>query len=274
MSTSVHSVAKTGFDTANDLYDHARPSYQPLALSHIRKAVNAPPPINVVEIGAGTGIFTRAFLAHPEWASAIKQLKAVEPAKGMRDVFSKTMSDDRVSVAEGTFQQTNIEDGWADLLVVAQAFHWCPDFASASEEFARILKPGGVLALIWNLEARESAKWVAQVRDRVEVHEQGSPQYRLGLWRQAFDTAAYQKAFERPQEEMWSAPLPATLDIVVDRACSKSYMAILSPEEIAKARENLTAIVKRGEDKVWINESEGVFEYPYKTDVVISRKKM
>jgi hypothetical protein len=38
----------------------------------------------------------------------------------MRDVFSKTISDDRVSVAEGTFQQTNIEDGWADLLVVAQ----------------------------------------------------------------------------------------------------------------------------------------------------------
>jgi SAM-dependent methyltransferase len=35
-----------------------------------------------------------------------------------------------------------------------QAFHWCPDFARASAEFGRILKPGGVLALIWNLEDR------------------------------------------------------------------------------------------------------------------------
>lgn len=73
-------------------------------------------------IGAGTGIFTRAFLAHPEWADAIKELKAVEPSEGMRDVFSKTVSDEkgRVSIIEGTFQESHIEDGWADLVVVAQ----------------------------------------------------------------------------------------------------------------------------------------------------------
>ncbi|KAJ7449853.1 S-adenosyl-L-methionine-dependent methyltransferase [Mycena latifolia] len=274
MSPSVHSIAQSGFNCGNELYDRARPSYQPLALSHIRTAVRAAVPLNVVEIGAGTGIFTRAFLAHPEWASAIKQLRAVEPSEGMREVFSKTISDERVSITEGTFQQTSVEDGWADLVVVAQAFHWCPDYARASEEFGRILKPDGVLVMIWNLEARDTARWVAQVRDRIEVHEQGSPQYRLGLWRQAFDTAAYQKAFEPPQTEAWNAPLPATLDIVVDRACSKSYMAILSAEETAKVRQDLAAIVERGEDKVWINESEGTFEYPYKTDVVICRRKL
>lgn len=120
---------------------------------------------------------------------------------------------------------------------------------------------------------RQAAKWVAQVRDRIERYEQGSPQYRLGHWRQAFDTAAYQKAFEPPQQQTWSAPLSATLDIVVDRACSKSYMAILPDEEISKVREELTAIVNRGEDKVWINESEGIFEYPYMTDVVVARRK-
>jgi len=272
---TVHTIAQTGFNTANELYDRARPSYQPLALSHIRSAVKTAPPINVVEIGAGTGIFTRAFIAHPEWASAFKELKAIEPSEGMREVFSKTVSDEqgRVSIAEGTFQETHIEDGWADLVVVAQAFHWCPDFGRASEEFGRILKPGGVLALIWNLEDRQTARWVAQVRDRVERHEQGSPQFRLGLWRQAFDTAEYQKVFEPPQEQRWSAPLPATLDIVVDRACSKSYMAILPDDEKVKVREDLAAIVKKGDDKVWINESEGVFEYPYSTDVVIARRK-
>lgn len=78
---------------------------------------------------------------------------------------------------------------------------------------------------------REAAKWVAQVRDRIEQYEQGSPQYRLGLWRRAFDTAEYQKVFEPPQERTWSAPLSASLDIVVDRACTKSYMAILPNDE-------------------------------------------
>jgi hypothetical protein len=38
----------------------------------------------------------------------------------MRDVFSKTVVDKRVSTSEGTFEQTGIEDGWADLVVVAQ----------------------------------------------------------------------------------------------------------------------------------------------------------
>ena len=72
-------------------------------------------------IGAGTGIFTRALLANPDWSSAIKELRAVEPSAGMRSVFSKAVTDPRVSVREGTFDTTGIEDGWADLIVIAQA---------------------------------------------------------------------------------------------------------------------------------------------------------
>ncbi|KAJ7774559.1 S-adenosyl-L-methionine-dependent methyltransferase [Mycena maculata] len=272
---SVHSIAKSGFGIGNDLYDRVRPSYHSSALSHIRNAVKVTPPINVVEIGAGSGIFTRAFLAHPEWAPAIKELRAFEPSEGMRDVFSKAVSDERVSIAEGTFQQTTTEDGWADLVVVAQAFHWCPDYARASEEFGRLLKPGGVLALIWNLEDRDAAKWVANVRDRIEVYENGTPQYRLGLWRQAFDTPTYQKAFESPQEYSTGLyALSATVDTVVDRACSKSYIAILPEDEKSKVRKDLAVMLENDLEKVWINESEGFFEYPYKTTVVIARKKV
>jgi ubiquinone/menaquinone biosynthesis C-methylase UbiE len=39
---------------------------------------------------------------------------------------------------------------------IPQAFHWCPDYDAASKEFARILKPNGIVALIWNLEDRYS----------------------------------------------------------------------------------------------------------------------
>ena len=76
----------------------------------------------VDRLGAGTGIFTRALLAHPDWAESIKELRAVEPSEGMRDVFTKTVSDPRVSVREGTFDTTGIEDGWADLVVIAQVW--------------------------------------------------------------------------------------------------------------------------------------------------------
>ena len=71
-------------------------------------------------IGSGTGLFTRALLAHPDWANSVKELRAIEPSAGMRDVFAKATTDPRVSVQAGTFDTTGVEDGWADLIVIAQ----------------------------------------------------------------------------------------------------------------------------------------------------------
>jgi len=270
---SVHSLAKAGFGIGNELYDRARPSYQPFALAYMRDVVRSSSSVNVVEIGSGTGIFTRALLAHPDWSSSVKIWKAIEPSEGMRDVFSRTVKDDRVTVSEGTFDNTGVESGWADLVVIAQAYHWCSDYGTASVEFARILKPNGVVVYIWNLEDREGARWVAQLRERIESHEKGTPQFRLNLWRQTFDTPAYKELFQAPEERVWSYILPGTLQVVMDRACSKSYIAVLPEDEKVKVKEDVKNIVLKGEDKVWMNENQGVFEYPYKTWVVVAKKK-
>ena len=74
----------------------------------------------MTRIGAGTGIFTQALLTHPGWSSDIGQLKAVEPSEGMRSAFSKNVTDKRATTQEGTFDHTGIDDGWADIIVVAQ----------------------------------------------------------------------------------------------------------------------------------------------------------
>ncbi|KAF7976706.1 hypothetical protein HWV62_5869 [Athelia sp. TMB] len=276
MSTTVHAVAQAGFGAGNDLYDRARPSYQANALEHIRAAIKAPAPLNILEIGSGTGIFTRALLAHPAWASALGSLRAAEPSAGMRAVFARTVTDARVSVAEGSFDATGAPDAWADAIIVAQAFHWCPDYDAAAAEFARVLKPGGVLALIWNLEDRGVAAWVGQQRDVIEAHEAGSPQFRLGLWRALFDQPAYRARFGEHREETWAYTLPGTLEIVTERAHSKSYISILSEEERAKVDREIEKIVARGEGMTWADEEKkarGEFEYPYKTTVVICEKK-
>ncbi|GBE81906.1 S-adenosyl-L-methionine-dependent methyltransferase [Sparassis crispa] len=270
----VHNVAKAGFGTGtNELYDRARPSYPPAALSHIRNALAASAPLNVVEIGAGTGIFTRALLAHPDWSQSVNQLRAIEPSEGMRDVFAKSVHDPRVSVAEGTFDSTGVDDGWADLVVIAQAFHWCLDYDKASAEFARILKPTGILALIWNLENRDGAPWVAQLRDRIEPEELRTPQFRLGLWRAMFATPSYTARFAPPDERTWSYALTGTRALVLDRAQSKSYIAILPPDDKAAVVRDINAVLDRADGLVWLDQKEGVFEYPYKTLVVIARKK-
>ncbi|KAH9842602.1 S-adenosyl-L-methionine-dependent methyltransferase [Rhodofomes roseus] len=271
---TVHKMAQEGFGTGtNELYDRARPSYQPAAISHIRDAISSPPPLNIVEIGAGTGIFTRALLAQPAFSSSIQSLSAVEPSAGMREVFASSVNDPRVTVSEGTFDATGAPDASVDAIIVAQAFHWCPDYDKAAQEFARVLKPGGVAALIWNLEDRDGAAWVAQLRDRIERHESGTPQFRLNLWRALFSTPSYQSLFQPPEEKTWTYALPGTRDIVVNRALSKSYVAVLPPDEKEKVVQDIDEILRKGEGRKWTDESQGIFEYPYGTLVVILRKK-
>ncbi len=71
-------------------------------------------------IGSGTGIFTRALLAHPEWSPSVKALRAVEPSEGMRSTFAKMVNDERVTLTEGTFDHTGVGDHWANVIVIAQ----------------------------------------------------------------------------------------------------------------------------------------------------------
>ncbi|THH33939.1 hypothetical protein EUX98_g263 [Antrodiella citrinella] len=274
MAVPVHKIAQEGFGTGtNELYDRARPSYQSVVLSHIRKTVRGSQPLNIVELGAGTGIFTRALFAHPEWKDSVAHLRAVEPSEGMRDVFVKTVQDSRASAVEGTFEHTNVEDGWADLVVIAQAFHWCPDYDKASAEFARILKPNGIVVLVWNLEDREGAQWVAQLRDTYEKFENGTPQFRLDLWRATFTTPSYTANFEPPKEEKWKWTLQATRDLVVDRVSSKSYVAILPDATKEQVQKDVKTIVDRGDGLVWVEKEKGVFEWPYYTLAVTWNKK-
>jgi hypothetical protein len=93
------------------------------------------------------------------------------------------------------------------------------------------------------------------------------------LWRAAFDTPSYQKFFETHEETVFDYVLEGTLPLAVDRACSKSYIAILPDDEKEKVVNDVTDIVRKGEGKVWIDEEKGVFEYPYQTFVVVSQKK-
>jgi len=82
----------------------------------------------------------------------------------------------------------------------AQCYHWAdPNYAETMREFARVLKPGGTLAFIWNLEDRKTAKWVGQIRDAYEAYEDGVPQYHLRWWEKAYQTAEYKVRF------LWSS---------------------------------------------------------------------
>ena len=120
---------------------------------------------------------------------------------------------------------------------------------------------------------RDGAQWVAQVRDLIEEHEQGTPQFRHGYWRATFDTPSYKAHFEAPQEKIWSYVIPGSKEGAVDRASSKSYVAVLPDEKKKEVQDAIRKIVDEDKQKVWIDESQGLFEYPYKAYVVVSQRK-
>jgi hypothetical protein len=113
---------------------------------------------------------------------------------------------------------------------------------------------------------------VAHVRNTIEQHENNSPQFRLFLWRQTFDTPSYKEFFEAPEEFVWSYSLIGTEEIVVNRACSKSYIAILPPKEKEEVCRKIKDILEVGEDKEWIDKAAGIFHYPYQSWVVVAQK--
>ena len=105
-------------------------------------------------LGCGSGIFTRALLTHPEWSTAIAEVRCIDPNEGMRTVFSQQVSDPRVSLADGTFDNTGVPDGWADVIIAATAFHWCSNLEEAATEFVRIAAPECTMSFLWNLPDR------------------------------------------------------------------------------------------------------------------------
>ncbi|GAA6016059.1 hypothetical protein JCM11491_000655 [Sporobolomyces phaffii] len=271
---------------ASGLYDRARPTYPGPAFDRILSVLGGH--ATVVELGAGSGIFTRGFLqaaasATQDADDLIDELIAVEPSRGMRDGFEKKLDEldrnrsasrrVRVSIQDGLFDRIPVDDAKADLVVIAQAFHWVGrDGESAIREIARVLKPHGTLALIWNYEDR-SVPWVAQLRDAYEVHEAGTPQARLGWWKSIFDTEFYSATYAPAELETFHRDLATTEDGVVDRILSKSYITALAQDEQDRVARDMRAIVARGDGKRWIDQTAGTFQYPYNTELYLIRKK-
>ena len=75
--------------------------------------------IFLFRIGSGSGILTRNVLDHPLWSTDIAAIQAIEPNEGLRQICSDVVKDPRVTVRDGTFENTGVESGWADVILMA-----------------------------------------------------------------------------------------------------------------------------------------------------------
>jgi len=148
-------LSTTRFSNRVKNYTRYRPSYPVSAVQWIVNRYHLGPQSQVADIGSGTGIFTQLLM------DAELPVTAVEPNVEMRLESDRLHATNPLySSQAGTAEFTNLEDNSVDVITAAQAGHWF-DLEKSKREFQRILRPGGVLALIWNRRMHSSPFQIA-----------------------------------------------------------------------------------------------------------------
>jgi ubiquinone/menaquinone biosynthesis C-methylase UbiE len=129
---------------AKDYSDH-RPDYCSTVLDALLGITGkASEDIDFVDVGAGTGIWTRMVAK-----KGVKSIRAVEPNDDMRSNGERDSVGTEIEWSKGDAEATNLASQSCDLLSMASSFHWA-DFDNATKEFRRVLRPSGRFVALWN----------------------------------------------------------------------------------------------------------------------------
>jgi SAM-dependent methyltransferase len=246
------------FSGLADLYARCRPDYPTAALDAIIERCRLNGTTLLVDVGCGTGISSRQFAAR-----GIPVL-GIEPNDEMRaraEAIASPPGMPAPRYQKGRAEATGLPDGVAHVVLAAQAFHWF-DADAALREFARILRPDGWVALLWN-ERDESdpftAAYGAVIRTAPETAIVEGPRQQAG------EALLHSPLFRDAQRLDFRHEQELDEDGVLGRAFSASY----APREPAAA-EAFAAALRR---VVAEHQQAGKVRLVYQTSVFLARKR-
>jgi SAM-dependent methyltransferase len=234
----IHEAAAVGFDVGADAYERGRPGFPPKAIDRLDEELGLESGRRVVDLAAGTGKLTRLLL---QCGAAVV---AVEPVLGMRTKFREVLPD--VPLLAGLAEQMPFRSTSIDAITVAQAFHWF-DAERAIEELHRVLRPGGRLALVWNVRDEQASPLAARMSGFFDRYREGVPAFRDRAWERAF---AATELFTPLETAVFEHEQRLSVDGFLDRATSVSFIAALPPDRQDVVRTELLEMVPAGASEV------------------------
>jgi SAM-dependent methyltransferase len=256
------------FDAWAGEYDRFRPGYPDELFDVIQARLQLPARPTVVDLGAGTG---RASLAMAElgW-----RVTSVEPGKAMLELLHAAATDAGlvVSTVQASAEETGLDPESADLVTAAQAFHWF-EKDRAMDEIARILRPGGGVALFWNVRDTERSAFVADYQELLARHAAAGAD--TGRYeavgrdetRRAFET--HTAAFEEPEIVTLHQEVQMTDEEFIGMAFTASYVRTGMPPEVQdRFRIELAGALGRH----GLNDGQR-FAVPYRIELWIARRR-
>lgn len=237
-------------------YVRFRPRYPRVVLDTLAADTGLTPASVIADIGSGTGFSAEMFLQNGN------TVYGVEPNAHMRHAGETYLAAWPAfhSVA-GTAEATTLRAHSIDYVVAGQALHWF-DLPRARAEFARIVRPGGWLALIWNTRDEESSPFMRAYETFVRDHSVDSTM----IFHTNVTEVEIATLFERGAYTYRTFANSFALDFetLLGRTASSSYMPERDDARYAAMESALRALFAR-------HARAGRIEYLYKTELYFGR---
>lgn len=227
-------LAAVGF-ARGDSYNASRPGYPDEVIAHFVWAFDLDARSHVLDLGAGTGIFTRQLLSH------VGRISAVDPSPSMRATFA--LETPGVAILEGSDEAIPLADDAVNAVFCAQAFHWFnPDLALP--EIHRVLSSGGGLGLVWNERDTEVA-WIRDLNHAMlwDVHQPYDANVDFG----AIVAAG---PFRDVEKSVFRHVSTLTHDQVLQRTLTTSYITLMDEEQRRVLSADVMAVLTELPDPV------------------------
>ncbi len=233
-------------------YVRYRPGYPAGMMTILAAAGGLKHGCKVADIGSGTGISAAALL------DVGCEVFAVEPNTEMRQAAEEQLGGNgRFHSIGAPAETTTLADQSVDLVFAAQAFHWF-DVPKARAEFSRILRPGGFIALVWNVRQMDSTLFLRDYEALLKTYATDYAQVR----HENVNEAVLSGFFADGSYQRWSLPNAQQFDFegLRGRLLSSSY----APAAGQPGHESMMVELRRIFDS---HQSNGVVDILYDTEI-------